>query len=251
MLPNNSTSEIGYVNGRGAVGPDAMSYKRRIGNALFVLAAFICFFCLPLVNAVAQSNQTSPLGTNLIELNYYTSDQPFLNIFKTGTTWAGQLSNGSRYVQSQGVIQLDSNGYPTSMSAVGSSAGQTFTDIDTLVLRGLGINGNAGPFYPAGTYVVLYDGRARSHIATTRSKIMPTTPGRDVLNVTPSAGGIRVNIAATDPQHAGNYIRNIRLVYAPTATNTVIDPNETLLANGKIFNPNFKAEYHRSRRCGL
>ena len=48
-----------------------------------------------------------------------------------------------------------------------------------------------------------------------------------------------INITATDPQHTGNYIRNIRLVYAPTATNTVIDPNETLLANGEIFNPDF------------
>ena len=50
-----------------------------------------------------------------------------------------------------------------------------------------------------------------------------------------------INITATDPQHTGNNIRNIRLVYAPTATNTMIDPNETLLGQREIFQPDFIA----------
>ena len=192
-------------------------------------------------SATAQTNQASPLGTNLIELTYYAGDQPFLNIFKTAGGWAGTLKSGARYDQSQNVFQLDVNGYPTSMNGIGIAAGQTFTEIDTLALRSLGVDGgNSAPFYRAGRYVLLYDGEGTlAYYYDAAKNNSYSSPGRDVLDVTPSAGGVRVDITATDPQHTGNYIRNIRLVYAPTATNTVIDPNETLLASGEIFNPDF------------
>ena len=45
------------------------------------------------------------------------------------------------------------------MNGIGIAAGQTFTEIDTLVLRGHGVNGgDSAPFYRAGRYVVLYEG---------------------------------------------------------------------------------------------
>ena len=48
------------------------------------------------------------------------------------------------------------------MNGIGAAAGQTFGEIDTLVLRDLGTQNTNGtqsaPFYPAGNYVFRYDG---------------------------------------------------------------------------------------------
>ena len=95
-------------------------------------------------------------------------------------------------------------------------------------------------YYPSGRYVLLYDGEGtfQYHFDAVKNTRL-SAPGRDVLDVISSAGGIFIFLTSTDPNNTGNYVRNIRLVYAPKATKTVIDPNETLLANGEMFNPNF------------
>ena len=59
----------------------------RILKRIRFLAAIVSVFCLPSVYATAQSNSNSPLGTNLAGVNYYSAEQPFLNIFKTGGGW--------------------------------------------------------------------------------------------------------------------------------------------------------------------
>ena len=119
------------------------------------------------------------------------------------------------------------------MNGIGPAAGQTFTEIDTLVLRNVGVSGGtSAPFYNSGQYIVLYDGQgtlAYDFDAVKNSSL--STVGRDVLDInTPSADGVRIRITSTDPNHTGNYVRNIRMVYAP---------NEALLASGEIFNPDF------------
>ena len=66
-------------------------------------------------------------------------------VFKYFENWRGMGGYGCfgrRYDQSQGVFTLDANGYPTSMNGIGPAAGQTFTEIDTLVLRNVGVSGN-------------------------------------------------------------------------------------------------------------
>ena len=123
-------------------------------NVSLVLTMLIVCAHVALVPAAAQT----PLGTNLSAVTYFSPEQPFLNILKTGGGWAGAAA-GIRYDQSQGVFTLDANGYPTSMNGIGPAAGQTFTEIDTLVLRNVGVSGGtSAPFYNAGQYVVLYDG---------------------------------------------------------------------------------------------
>ena len=162
MLVNMVTSKLSSITGELFIARGtAASFVLDIftGSARKILPA-ILFLSLLTANATAQTNQASPLGTNLIELTYYAGDQPFLNIFKTGGGWAGNVTSGARYEQSQNVFQLDVNGYPTSMNGIGIAAGQTFTEIDALVLRSLGVDGgNTAPFYRAGRYVVLYDGQ--------------------------------------------------------------------------------------------
>ena len=194
MLVNMVTSKLSSITGELFIARGTMpSFVLNIftGSARKFLLA-ILFVSSLTANATAQTNQASPLGTNLIELTYYAGDQPFLNIFKTGGGWAGNVTSGARYDQSQNVFQLDVNGYPTSMNGIGIAAGQTFTEIDTLVLRDLGLTGKSAPFYRAGRYVVLYDGQGTLTYNYDAAKNNSySAPGRDVLDVTPSAGGIR------------------------------------------------------------
>jgi peptidoglycan hydrolase-like protein with peptidoglycan-binding domain len=93
---------------------------------------------------------TPLLGNNLNDVNYYTPEQPFLNILKTGGGWGATDATGNRWDESQDVFQLDANGYPTSMQGTGPAAGITFPEIDTSALT-LNVS-------PGGTYVLLYDG---------------------------------------------------------------------------------------------
>jgi hypothetical protein len=79
-------------------------------------------------NASPHTTTATPTAAS-----YFTPEQPFLNIFKTGGGWNGTVSSGTRYDLTQKVLQLDPNGYPTSMNGIGAAAGQTFSEIDTLV----------------------------------------------------------------------------------------------------------------------
>lgn len=107
---------------------------------------------------------------------------------------------------------------------------QQFNSVGVLLLRNLTNTPNGN--YPAGQYIVLYDGQgtiAYSFDAVKNTAL--STPGRDVLNVTPTyGGGVNLTITSTDPNNTGNYIRNIRVVQAA---------NEAALNAGQIFNPNF------------
>jgi hypothetical protein len=191
-----------------------------------------------LVLSLLASNsfaQSAALGINLSSVTYYTPEQPFLNIMKTASGWSANDGSGKSYDQSQ--LDLDANGYPKSMKGVNSAAGVTFTQIQTLVLRNLGqLSSYAGnrqgpPYYRAGQYILLYDGEGTTKYSFD-AKTYSRTSGRDILAVTPSGAGINVIITATDPNHTGNYIRNMRLVYASYAS---------LLDSGEIFNPDFIA----------
>ena len=137
MLVNMVTSKLSSITGELFIARGtAPSFVLDIftGSARKILPA-ILFLSLLTASATAQTNQASPLGTNLIELTYYAGDQPFLEYFQD-RRWLGRnVTSGARYDQSQNVFQLDVNGYPTSMNGIGIAAGQTFTEIDTLVLR--------------------------------------------------------------------------------------------------------------------
>lgn len=209
-------------------------------------AALIAFTCALLVmmipNAAFASttaNSISPLGMNLVGMSYYTSEQPFLNIFKT--SGVSQSTPGGWYTHANGIwdtseeayLQLDSDGYPTTLTAASSDphSPQLFSSVGVLLERALA-NANAGTGLPyrAGQYVVLYDGQGTLSYSLD-AKLVSSSPGRDVINVaTPTSGGIDLRIMSTDPNHSGNYIRNIRVVKAE---------EEQLLQAGSVFSPSF------------
>jgi hypothetical protein len=207
-----------------------------IGLGSLVLATFVCAPAF----AASAANAQSPLAMNLLPVNYYTAEQPFLNIFKTTGVaklitpvgWA-TTSGGTFNTGESAHLQLDANGYPTTLtaSAADPHSPQVFNAVSVLLERSLPqANAGTGLPYRAGQYVVLYDGQGTLNY-TGDAKLVSSSAGRDVFNVaSPSAGGITLQITATDPNHTGNYIRNIRVVKAE---------EESLLTAGNVFAPNF------------
>jgi hypothetical protein len=198
----------------------------RVSAAIFSLT-MACV--VGLAQAATNSNTQSPLGTNLAGVSYWTSEIPFLDIFKTNAGFSTVASPGGPDTNEEKYLNLDSNGWPISLTAVNEPQAQTFTALSVLLLRNLPNTPNGN--YPAGQYVVRYSGEGTLVYNFDAVKVS-STPGRDVINVAnPSwGGGILVTITSTDPNHTGNYIRNIQVVKAE---------QENALIAGQIFNPAF------------
>jgi hypothetical protein len=178
------------------------------------------------VRAATTSNAESAMGINLGAVNYYATEQPFINSFLTSEKWITHSSetwdtNEEKY------IDVDASGWPESLNSVKEPEMQRFNSLGVVFLVGMPNmpNGN----YPAGQYIVLYNGEGTLSYGSDAA-LVRRSPGRDIINVTPSSRGIDLRIIATDPHHTGNYLRDIRVV---TAT------NEAAAEAGQIFNPAF------------
>ncbi len=178
--------------------------------------------------AASSANAQSPLGINLTSVNGGTSEIPFLNIFKSAGGWITH-SSSVWDTGEESYLNLDADGWPKTLSALNNPKSQQFTSVGTLLFRGLPSTPSGN--YPAGQYVVLYDGEGTIIYAFDATKnVALSKPGRDILDVTPSyGGGINLTITSTDPNHTGNYIRNIRVVQAS---------GEAAVSAGQVFNPN-------------
>jgi hypothetical protein len=201
----------------------------------------VMLFALGHLQAASAVNARSPVGLNLGAVNYYTAEQPFLNVFKTAGIAASNPAGGwithtanTWDTREQAYLQLDANGFPTSLtaSAADPNKPQLFTQVCALLLRNLPkSNAGSGLPYRAGNYLVLYDGQGTLSYGFD-AVLSRRSPGRDVVNVaTPTyEGGFLLCITSTDPDHSGNYLRNIRVVYTTEAS---------LLDAGQTFRPGF------------
>ena len=206
--------------------------------AAAILVAGLGF--VPGARAETSANTKSPLGINLSAVNYYSPEQPFLNVFKTSGAsrenpqgWITH-SNSKFDTGEEAYLQLDANGYPTTLQAASAdpNSPQLYDSVGVLILRNLPNSaGGAGLPYRAGQYVVLYDGEGALSYGFDAS-LVSHSPGRDVVNVAQPTGngGFLLFITSTDPKHDGNYVRNIRVVKAE---------EESLLGQGQIFTPKF------------
>jgi hypothetical protein len=178
------------------------------------------------VRAATSFNAQSAMGINLATVNYYSSEQPFINSFVTSEKWITH-SNATWDTNEEKYVNLDANGWPITLNSVNESTTQQFNSLGVLFLLGMPETGNG--IYPAGQYIVLYDGEGTLSYGFDAA-LVRRSPGRDVINVTPSNKGIDLRIVATDPRHTGNYLRNIKVVTAA---------NEAAAKAGQIFNPVF------------
>jgi hypothetical protein len=113
------------------------------------------------------------------------------------------------------------------LKSVNEPTAQRFNSLGVVFL--LGMPNTVNGMYQAGQYIVLYDGEGTLSYGLDAA-LVRRSAGRDVINVTPSDKGIDLRIVATDPQHTGSYLRNIRVVTAA---------DEMAARAGQIFNPVF------------
>jgi hypothetical protein len=133
------------------------------------------------------------VGTNLAAQRDWSQEWAFVDAFRVSRPWiSGAGLNGT--FDDGRAVATDADGWVSSLAA-----GQVAR---TLLLWDL--DGH----YPAGSYVVLYEGEGTLAYQGAASKTSGT-PGRDVLQVTPASGGIVLNITATN---AANPLRNIRVL---------------------------------------
>ncbi|NET57406.1 MAG: cellulose-binding protein, partial [Symploca sp. SIO2E6] len=182
-----------------------------------------------IANSSSSIDGALALGTNLHRIADWSTQLPFLDAFKSSRQWITQCQqgepgcSGSWSTNEYEKLDLDEYGWVKSLPA--SEDPPEYTRVSTLMFRDV-------ERYPGGQYVVTYEGEGTIEYKGNASKDeAASTPGRDVINVTPSKAGIHLIITATDPNQNGQYIRNIRVVPANYEQNYT----------SEIFNPDFIA----------
>jgi hypothetical protein len=166
------------------------------------------------------------LGTNLHGISDHSTQMPFIDGFKSSRRWITQCDanrdpNCRQTWDTEEFDQLDLDEWGWVKSLPAPEDSPTYTQVAALMYRGV------DP-YLGGTYIVLYQGEGTIEYDFDAQKDeAASTPGRDVLQVNPSDGGILLKITATDPNKTGDYIRNIRVVpaeYEQTYESVLFNP---------------------------
>ncbi|MGB6487037.1 MAG: hypothetical protein WBE91_09165 [Steroidobacteraceae bacterium] len=202
---------------------------------------------------------------NLAQLAYFSQEQPFLNIFKqagSNTIFTGWFTQaGSNFDTSEeAYLQLDSDGYPTSLTAKSTPpGGQKFNSVATLINYQLGTPPGASVPYPGGSYTLQFQGQgtivlgldvtsgslATSSANCTASGLTITSAmatGQTctvTFSVTPQSG---IQFAITALPSSSNYIRDVSIVQTQYESN---------YQAGEMFNPAFIAALNNSGTGGF
>jgi hypothetical protein len=184
-----------------------MSQQPLLATRIVVLV--VGLIGLTCAHARAQPAASYALGTNLTEVTDYSHQIPFNDIFRFSRSWITQCRAGVDPGCSASLafdtgeadqIDLDQNSWVKSLPSPSNQV--LFTRVATYW--------DIPSDFPSGPYVVLYDGEGViEYELGARKNTDSSTPGRDVVDVTPANGGILLRISATNPN---NYIRNIRMV---------------------------------------
>ncbi|MGH1365160.1 MAG: FlgD immunoglobulin-like domain containing protein [Calditrichia bacterium] len=158
----------------------------------------LLIYCLFLITIglSSQANaqlQQAPIGMNISGVKDWSSQLPFVDVFKSARNWIPQNVSGGNW-NTGDKLQSTPDGWIAQLDSGKAAA--------TLLCRGL--NGN----YPAGEYICLYDGEGTLQFGFDAAEVN-SAPGRIVLNVTPGNGGIYLKLIATNP---ANPLRNIRVI---------------------------------------
>ncbi|MFM7428125.1 MAG: calcium-binding protein [Elainella sp.] len=164
------------------------------------------------------------LGIGLNEVAFYSTQLPFLDLFKTSPGWITH-SDTEWDTQESAQLDRDENGWVRSLPATQTnSQPPRYNQIGTLMLWDIPNT------YPSGRYVVVYDGVGTMDYRGARKVDAASRPGRDVIEIDSSGNGLNLRITATDPNRTGDYIRNVR-VYR--------EADLPLVELGLTFNPEF------------
>ena len=133
-----------------------------------------------------------PIGINLCSIVHWGSHWVWADAFMASKRWVTLAGKGGERRRKGVAVRLTPDGWP--LLGPGQAAGtMMFQNIDGR--------------YPAGRYVVCYQGRGRI-TAGFDARVSSSQPGRIELNVTPSKRGIQLRIDSSDPVDP---IRNIKV----------------------------------------
>ena len=183
----------------------------------------------PIATVTPVAKDHPRLGTNLRTVEDWSTQLPFLNLFKQARPWFTQCDpardadcNGGWDTGEAAELDLDAHGWVRSLpapEAPGFSIAATVLALPNTL--------------PAGRYLLLYEGNGELRYRLgARLLEAESSPGRDLLEIDPARGVVHIQIYSTDPEGRGDYLRNLRLVR---------EDREALLAAGDWFNPDFLA----------
>ena len=182
-----------------------------------------------------------PVGTNLVFLDDWSTEIPFIDAFKTSRPWISGNSKTGVWDDKR-PIETDSSGWPTHLLPNQIARTLMFWDISKYPVAS----------YPAGRYTVFHKGHGRieyGNAAQIDESAIPS-PTRDIIEVNPKRGGILLMITKTDPRDP---LRDIHVI--PPGGQCSLNPNQYCLNDSQpqcgrcipftknyatqIFHPNF------------
>ncbi len=158
--------------------------------------------CL-VVFCTACDGASFPMGTNLASLRDWTTVNPFVDAFKCSRPW---ISGSAAAWQDGRPLALDEHGWVRSLQPGQIARTLMFWDRPNT--------------YPAGRYIVEYDGRGTLAYGGSGRKVGGQA-GRDKVEVDPARGGLALFITATDP---ADYLRDIRVVIPGAGAEPLFHP---------------------------
>ena len=133
------------------------------------------------------------LGINLAGPADWSSEQPFVDVFRLSRQWISQRQ-GAAWGQGP-KLDLDPHGWVKRLE------NDCWAETPVCTLE-------PGRHYPGGIYTVLYDGQGKLE-ATGAARVRAEKPGRLELDVDPAKGGFFLRLSATQPNDP---VRNIRVL---------------------------------------
>ena len=205
-----------------------------------VATASVGFLLLPLPSDYSGSHRADvssprtavaqqPLGTNLRQVSDWSTELPFLNLFKQARPWFTQceLPQDADCVDGWNTgdadtLDLDRRGWVRALpapEAPGFSVAATVLALPASIHRA--------------RYVMLYEGAGELRYGLGARRLpAESRSGRDILEIDPAQGVAHIQVYRTDPKGTGDYLRNLRLVR---------EDREALLDAGQVFNPDLLA----------
>jgi hypothetical protein len=140
-----------------------------------------------LINSSLPSHS---LGINLAPVGNWSSEIPFLDLFRRSGPWKSRLPGKS--ADEAPVLDLDDCGWVRNLRPDQSADAAVFYERR----------------YPPGKYICFYEGQGELEFSNA-VKIVKNEPGRMEIHLRPWQGALIVRLRKTNPAH---YVRNIRII---------------------------------------
>jgi hypothetical protein len=149
-------------------------------------------------------------GVNLVGYSYYGTALPFVDVAHMSNKWISVSSGSPGGGTGSQEIQLNANGYPSSLAAGQIARTLVFT--------------NNGQIYPLGQYVLQWQGNGNVRLGGSGFSATSSGTQQAIYNVTSTNGaGLYLDITSTDP---ANPVRNIslRAPFPEAGSSTMFNP---------------------------